>query len=128
MLSRDSPREEDESHKIAGIPAAIGTGLISSAQLPCTRPTALLWCGIRSETSCLFLFDTTFRTRKGLWQGVCLNGTTHKNANVPRATLEPTTYCSSCERGYMPENYATARTFHALKKCARTRQSRVATG
>lgn len=28
----------------------------------------------------------------------------------------------------MPENYTTSRTFHALKKCARSRQSKVATG
>jgi len=60
ILSQDSPREDDESPKIAGIPATIGTGLILSVQLPCTRPTALLWCGISSETSCIFLFDTAF--------------------------------------------------------------------
>jgi len=125
ILSQDSPREEDESHKIAGIPATIGTRLISSAQLPCTRPT----CGIRSETPCLFLSDTTFRTRKRSVAGrLPIRNETHKNANVPRATLEPTTYCSSGERGCMPENYTTSRTFHALKKCARSRQSKVATG
>ena len=132
ILSHDSPREDDESRKIAGIPATIGTGLISSVGSAFSYHTEgrLRCCGAELALKLTIFSYLTglFERVNGLWKDVCLDGTTLKNTNVPRATLEPTTCCSSGERGCMPVNYTTTRTIHALKKCARSRRSVVATG